>query len=133
MIFTIITIFVCILLLIISIYGFIASTSAKVENNKNSTTNNSVAEKNTENKKTTRGVIIFIAIIAILFFVYKGSSNDSDTYSATCTACNETYSYEGHEYGGWAQRNVKCIRMTNLCKECYEIYCRSIGKTPTDY
>ena len=76
---------------------------------------------------------VYAVIIGLSFLFTQCSGNDTDTYSATCTACNETYSYEGHEYGGWNQRNVKCIRMTNLCKECYEIYCWSIGRIPKDY
>lgn len=84
--------------------------------------------------KSTIIVLIVIAIIiGIALGTASSSGNNSDTYSATCQVCHKTFSYKGHEYGGLASRNVKCIRMTNMCKKCYESYCWSIGKTPKDY
>ncbi len=84
-------------------------------------------------KSTIIGLVVIALIIALIVGVTQCSGNNSNTYSATCQVCYKTYSYEGHEYGGLASRNVKCIRMTNMCKKCYESYCWSIGKTPKDY
>lgn len=75
------------------------------------------------------GSVILIILVVILL-ASQCSKGKTDSYSATCTECGDTYSYEPHEYGGTAQRNVKCIRMTNLCLDCYHLYCWSIGKTP---
>ena len=87
-------------------------------------------EKKTKNTIIT---VVVVGLIIALLFGYSQCSNSVGEYSATCEVCHKTYSYEGHEYGSMAQRNVKCIRMTNMCKKCYEAYCWSIGKTPTDY
>lgn len=70
-------------------------------------------------KSTIIGLVVIALIIALIVGVTQCAGNDSDTYSATCQVCHKTYSYEGHEYGGLASRNVKCIRMTNMCKKCY--------------
>ena len=80
--------------------------------------------------KAVTKIIIIIGCIIFSIFIIMQCSSDDDVYSATCKVCNKTYTYQAHEYGGIAQRNVMCIRKTNMCLDCYEIYCWSIGKTP---
>ena len=80
-----------------------------------------------------RTIIKLLNWLCILSFMFCIVACGGSKYSATCKACHTTYSYEGHEYGGWNQRNVKCINYTNLCKSCYSSYCYSIGKIPNDY
>ena len=128
-----------IIILTLGIVGIIGAISVmsnkKVIPEQQSQTEN-VTNNNSNNKRTHNIITIVVSvliIIAILFVIVQCSDNDSDTYSATCQVCHKTYSYEGHEYGGISQRNVKCIKMTNMCKGCYESYCYSIGKTPKDY
>lgn len=100
-------------------------TSTDAQKNNNTTSNNSGCTG-------CFGVILIVVLILWIIGSCSGSSEDK-VYSETCGACGTTWSYEASEYGGTASRNVKCIRMTNLCKSCYNAYCYSIGATPKDY
>lgn len=76
---------------------------------------------------------VFAGVVALLLlFSLCGCSGDK-TYSATCELCNKTYSYDAAHYGNAASHQVKCIKMTNMCKKCYANYCAANGMTPEDY
>ena len=76
--------------------------------------------------------IAFCLVLAIILILCSCGDNNK-TYSATCKTCHKTYSYEAVDYGNTASHEVKCIRMTNMCKKCYKNYCYAKGITPKDY
>lgn len=76
--------------------------------------------------------IILLSLILVFIICFVGCT-ETKTYSATCKTCHKTYSYQGNEYGNLNSRNVKCIRATNMCKNCYENFCYATGRKPKNY
>lgn len=85
-----------------------------------------------EKRQANIALVVFIAVIAILIFAFSQcSKDDQKSKSETCHLCHKTFTYE--VYGDYNYRNVHCIRMNNMCIDCYEDYCWAIGKKPKEY
>ena len=86
-----------------------------------------------ENNSATSSIFISIGavILGLLMFTqcgYGGTSSSSYTSSQpesrSCKVCYREFTDSS---------NKKCIRETNMCKNCYYNYCCAIGETPTKY
>ena len=71
--------------------------------------------------------LILTLVLCMTLLCGCGSSSSSKTYSAKCKVCGRTFSYEGHNYGNQAQKNVSNIHRTNMCLNCYNNYKWSNG------